>query len=204
MLMDEGWDRLVINGDLFEMWLYDYEEIADRHKELLAAIDCFDGEVVYVPGNHDGVFIGLRRLNDMRVSVRPFEFECGGRRFAITHGDEFDDTAKPISRVTAWLGALLDRIGAWFLGPGESVQRNVRKSFASMGAAREKYVAPFAEKAMAKLDADVVVIGHTHMPETREFEGRIYINDGDWGPEHMTYVSIEDGTPELLYAVSGS
>lgn len=193
------WDRVIFLGDMFDLWHFDYDEIVEQHKGILAAIDDLPCEVIFIPGNHDEAFRGMKRLNNMRVCWAPFEYEDGGKRITLAHGDEYDDLNETASKVSSWIVTFADRIACWIMGAGTSVQRKLRKSLAN-SPQRERYAGPIAARAVKDLGGDVVILGHTHLPETRQFEGTLYVNSGSFGPEDLTYVVIEDGVPELRRA----
>jgi UDP-2,3-diacylglucosamine pyrophosphatase LpxH len=195
-IRQERWDRVVFLGDMFDLWHSEYSEIAEAHKDLLMTIDDLSAEVIYLPGNHDGEFRGMRQLNNMAVAWPPYTFEDGGRTFALTHGDEFDTFSELQSRMASWIGTVADKIACWLLGPGSSVQRAFRRSLAETPY-REKYAGPIAQAAVDSLHADYVIIGHTHMPEIREYGPKTYVNTGDFGPEHLSYVTVTNGIVEL-------
>jgi UDP-2,3-diacylglucosamine pyrophosphatase LpxH len=202
LLLTKGWDRVILLGDIFDMWDATMEEIADRHAAVLACIENLRCECVYIPGNHDSEFRGTKRLNSMVVAAEPYLLECGGTRFAFVHGDKYDTMKGPISRVANCIGNAADWVASKILGTEYSVQRKILRSFARLGTQREKYVAKVAEAVVADVGyaADVVVMGHTHWPERREIEGKVCFNSGDFGPEHLSWIEIADGQVELKQA----
>lgn len=196
LLKQTQWDRVVFLGDIFELWHRSYAEIVDLHGKVLDTISALPGEVLYLPGNHDAEFVGLQRINNMTVIDRPYSFEDGGTYFSMTHGDEFDSFGGVSSKIGSWIGTIADTVASWFLGRGTSIQRFVRYSFAQTPQ-REKYAGPIADAAVAALEGDVAIIGHTHLPETRQYESKLYVNTGDFGPSHLSYVTIRNGVVQL-------
>jgi UDP-2,3-diacylglucosamine pyrophosphatase LpxH len=54
------------------------------------------------------------------------------------------------------------------------------------------------EKLRAEPRLDLVVLGHTHLPQRIEVEpNRFYLNAGDW-VNHHTYVVLQTGEPPRL------
>jgi len=194
----DKWDRLVLLGDVFDLWHYDYCDIVEQNKDILLEIDVLPYEVIYIPGNHDAEFKGMRRLNNMRVAAQPYNYSDGGKSIVLAHGNEFDTFSGTASKMASWVAVTADKVACYFMGPGTSIQRKVRHSFAAMNG-KEKYAEPIADRAMENLLGDIVVLGHTHIPEVREYKGRMYLNSGSFGPEGLTYVKIVDGNPELCY-----
>jgi UDP-2,3-diacylglucosamine pyrophosphatase LpxH len=53
-------------------------------------------------------------------------------------------------------------------------------------------------------DLDLVVLGHTHLPDLVEVEvDRWYVNTGDW-VFHRTFVVLEEGAPPRMEEWGGS
>jgi|GEM_PF-2817391 len=199
-LLAGNWDRVVVAGDLFDLWVGSLEDAVSKHGELLSAFRSMSERVVYVIGNHDAVLKGVQTMDGIEVVSGAYRFLDGGKQVAIAHGDAYDFVLPSgiLSRVFAWVGAWIDRMASWSLGPSVSVQRTLRRSFAALGDARSEYAEPVAKAAVSDLDADVVVIGHTHLPEERCFGGCRYANTGSWGPaDRPTWVEIADGEPVL-------
>jgi len=201
LLDSQEWDRVVFAGDLFDLWVSSYKEVRERHWRLLEVIRGLPCEVVYVPGNHDEAFGGLGELNGMLVEDQPYQF-MDQKRVAIFHGDTFDpvENLGLLPRALYSMGAVLDRAVQCLGGKGFSIQRALRYSLAGSGAG-EEYSRAVAEGAVSAVEADVVIAGHTHFPlGPEEIEGATYVNSGDFGPEHMTWVVLEDGVPKVSWA----
>lgn len=195
LLGKDNWNKVIFLGDLFDLWVATYEEIVKAHSDVLSAIEQLSCEVIYVPGNHDAVFRGLERLNSMTVVAEPYVFYDGGKKIALFHGDRFEDAIGMsfLSRLLAVIGAWIDRCICWNAKSGFSIQRTVRYSLAQSGQAGN-YATSIANKATKVIQADIVLIGHTHLIDgPRTVNESIYVNTGDFGPEHFTWVEITDG-----------
>ena len=99
--------RLVILGDLFELLRYPPEAVFERWTKLLDRLAAMD--VMYVPGNHDGLLWGQRRTwrhqHPFFESLRkPFAMTIGGKRFGFMHGHEVDPMIS--ERMVKWRIAL--------------------------------------------------------------------------------------------------
>ena len=192
------WERIILAGDVFDLWRSSYWAIRKVHTTLMETLAASKCPVIYIPGNHDEVFRGLTQLDGMQVVWPSYTFESGGKKVTVCHGDTYDDANPVLSSFGAWLGSAADRISLWFAGPGASIQRSVRHSFVDRGPGRESYARPVLEAAARDIDADLVVLGHTHLPSgPEEVAGRIVVNSGDFGSEHMTYVVVAEGKAEL-------
>ena len=95
---------------------------------------------------------------------------------------------------------MVDRFVQVFLGRGVSVQRRVRCS-----TAQTRQVQQIADRAarcaVRDLGTDIVLAGHYHVPRgPEEVDGSVYVNTGDFGPDHQTWVELHDGVPLVSWA----
>ncbi len=101
--------RLVILGDLFELWRYRPHAVVRRWRPLLDRLSRMD--VIYVPGNHDWQFWREREYwrhqHPFFASLhKPFTVSIGTKHFKFMHGHEIDpvtpgffDRLRPLLRV---------------------------------------------------------------------------------------------------------
>lgn len=198
LLNKDCWDRIILLGDIFDLWLSPFTEIKEKHESVMRALKFLRCPIIYVPGNHDDVFQGITKLDNFVVEWPYYRFKSGDKWIVVAHGDKYDEIRGLTSKIGAWIGKIADTISSWLFGAGVSVQRYVRHSYAEIGPGRENYVRPILERAAADLDGDIVIIGHTHVPvHPVLLNGKIIVNSGDFGPEHMNYVVVEEGKTEL-------
>ena len=198
LILRPGWDQIILLGDVFDLWSLPLRRIVKKHPTVIAILASVECPIIYVPGNHDDAFKGLAQLNTWCVSWPTYRFCSGGKWFTAVHGDEYDTFKSTASRAAAWISRLVDRIAAWFAGPGVSITREARVSFVERGPGREKFVRPLHERAVADLNCENLLIGHTHVPDSgQDINGTWVVGTGDFGPEHMTYVVVENGKAEL-------
>lgn len=201
---------LLINGDLFDVWLGTRHFVVRHHVRILAAVaDVVDAgvPVYFVGGNHDAHEFGGDVLRDdlgVILLDEPARVTLGGRRALVVHGDgvwpeprgyPYYRKRHPLLRSGAFRWAaqrlthvdrIYDRVAAWS-ATREFVARHARGE-----ATGPKPAAAAIEAwALAALDAnstvDLVLAGHSHQPALVEVApGRHYVNTGDW-ISHMTY-----------------
>ena len=210
---------LLINGDLFDVWLATRHFVVRHHlRELAAIADLVDAGVPVhlVGGNHDPVELGGTVLQELGVTVlhEPARLSFGGWRALVIHGDGVQRTGPSYPRYRKrhallrsaplrWVAGRLmhldsihDRIAAWSTTPAQFEQRS--------GNVYRPDVVPIEAWATAALhaepDIDIVLAGHSHLPVLREvLPRRFYMNSGDW-ISHMTYgVLPADGGRPALY-----
>ncbi len=165
--------------------------------------------VTYVPGNHDDRvrdFIGVH-FGGVVVARDAIHETADGRRFLVTHGDEFDGVVQHAK----WLAFVGDWAYRGILTANTLVNRARRRlgfgywSFSAFAKTRVKKALHFIEnfeQAVAdeagRRGVDGVICGHIHKAEMREIDGVTYVNDGDWVESCTALVEHPDGRLETL------
>ena len=165
--------------------------------------------VVYVPGNHDEVvrdFCGVH-FGGVVVARDAIHEAADGRRYLVTHGDEFD----AVVQHAKWLALLGDWAYRALLASNTLINRVRRRfgfgywSFSAFAKTRVKKALQFIEnfeQAVAgearRRGVDGVICGHIHKAEMRDIDGVAYINDGDWVESCTALVEHADGRLEIL------
>lgn len=165
--------------------------------------------VVYIPGNHDDRirdFCGIH-FGGVVVARDAIHEGADGRRFLVTHGDEFDGVVQH-ARWLAFLGdysyrALLSantlfnrvrrRMGFGYWSLSAYLKTKVKNALHFI----ENFEGAVAEEARRR-GVDGVICGHIHKAEMRQIEDILYINDGDWVESCTALVEHMDGRMEIL------
>jgi UDP-2,3-diacylglucosamine pyrophosphatase LpxH len=165
--------------------------------------------VVYIPGNHDDFardYCGVH-FGGVVVARDWIHEGADGRRYLVTHGDEFDGVIAH-ARWLAFLGdysyrALLALNTQWNL-----LRRRLGFGYWSLSAylkVKVKNALQFIENfehAVAdearRRGVDGVICGHIHKAEMRDIDGVLYVNDGDWVESCTAVVEHPDGRLEIL------
>ncbi|HEY4129396.1 MAG TPA: UDP-2,3-diacylglucosamine diphosphatase [Gemmatimonadaceae bacterium] len=216
----ESASGLLINGDLFDVWIASRHFVVRDHVRVLAAIaDVVDAglPVYFVGGNHDALEFGGELLRDdlgVVILEEPAQLTVGTLRALVIHGDGVGRSTvsykkrHPIlrSRWFRWIvqrmvhvDRIYDAVARW-----SATKRMVARHAAGLDTG-PKPAAPlieaWAREALERnADVDVVFAGHSHLPADVEVApGKYYINSGDW-ISHMTYVEIhaDHARPRLL------
>lgn len=210
---------LLINGDLFDVWIASRHFVVRDHIRVLAAIaDVVEGgvPVYFVGGNHDALEFGGSMLRDdlgVTILEEPARLQVGSYRALVIHGDgvrpgrsEYRKRHPLLrSRGFRWLAHRLvhldriyDGVTRWS-GTREFVERHHRGEDTGPKPSAP-LIEAWARTALRETpDIDLVLAGHSHLPAWIEvMPGRYYVNTGDW-ISHMTYgvVSADGGEPEL-------
>lgn len=215
---------LLINGDLFDVWLATRHFVVRHHVRVLAAIaDVVDAgvPVYFVGGNHDALELGGAALrDDLGVTLldEPARVRLGAWRALVVHGDgvQVQGSGYPTyrkrhpvlrSRAFRWavqrvshVDRIYDRIAAWS-GTREFVGRHRRGEGTGQKPAAAPLEAWARDALAAEHDVDIVLAGHTHLPALLEVQpGRYYFNTGDW-VFHLSYgiLPADRSVPSLCY-----
>ena len=202
-------DCLLLNGDIFQFW-FAYRQVIPRRAFPIAARIAAVARalpVMIVGGNHD-------RWGDafwdeqpgIRYHPRSLRFEAGGRAVHALHGDGVPPRAgvrpalqravnHPLTSLAyRWLhpdlGVRLAQAAAPLLGgaPAGPAER------AGRALAQRRW----AERTLrADPSADLLVMGHTHVPALVEIEvNRTYVNPGAW-VDGLRFATVAGPNAEL-------
>jgi len=166
-------------------------------------------KVVYIPGNHDDRirdFCGVH-FGGVVVARDAIHEAADGRRYLVTHGDEFDgvvQNAKWLAFLGDWsyrgllaLNTHFNRLrrvmglGYWSLSA--FLKHRVKDAVAFI----DQFETAMADEARRRGVAGVIC-GHIHKAEIRDFDGIRYLNDGDWVESCTAIVEGFDGTFRLI------
>ena len=165
--------------------------------------------VVYIPGNHDEAAREFAGMTICGVEVRRqlVHRTADGRKLLLIHGDELDTQVRCASwRVrlgsAAYSAALMLNSFIYrarrIIGLQDwSLTAWLKRSVSGA----RTYIALFeqaAARAAARAGCDGVICGHIHQPATREIEGVLYMNDGDWVENCTALVETASGRLSLL------
>lgn len=197
-------DSLFILGDLFEFW-FEYQRAIPRHgfqvMTRLAELKQAGTRIVYLQGNHDFWFSSfLERELGVETPGDELVTEIDGRRSYLAHGDGLDRGFVPRtfrrlmrSRMNGALYSLIHpdigiRLAQWVAGRSRELGAKfyLREDMARFAAAKTEQ------------GFDIVMLGHSHVPELRQFPAGVYVNVGDW-VRSFSYGMIRDGVAALKF-----
>jgi UDP-2,3-diacylglucosamine pyrophosphatase LpxH len=169
-----------------------------------------DVQVIFVPGNHDeaarehaGTLFG-----NIRVELDYVHVAADGKRYLLTHGDQFDkvtqhhrwvailgthayDLLVELNLWLSWLRRTLRMPGYWSLAG--YAKRKVKTAVSFVFSFEESLLRHARERGV-----DGVICGHIHVPAHHETDGITYINCGDWVDSCTAVVEQPDGRMELV------
>ena len=191
--------RLILDGDVFELWSTNYKNIgSEEHRvvKLVAALSEKGTKIVYIPGNHDRAFQAFFKFTFGKIKMRnEYVIRHNRKKYLVIHGDEFD----AFTRNHVIVSILLDQLYILLVKFAKFVKIFSRsKDSVSADKHSKKYaeiVSKIRTLALAyarSRKVDGIIIGHTHWPEIlTEPDGMTYINSGDW-LDSCSYAVIGD------------
>ncbi len=165
--------------------------------------------LIYVPGNHDEFlrdYFGTH-FGGVVVTEQAIHVAADGRRYVVTHGDQFDRTIER-GRQFAALGDYVHMLLA-SASAAVNVVRHVlalpRWSLSQWARYKVKDALNYVQSFEQALTAEArrrhvagVICGHVHQASIRDFPGARYINCGDWVESCSAAVEHFDGRLEIL------
>ncbi|HOD18423.1 MAG TPA: UDP-2,3-diacylglucosamine diphosphatase [Candidatus Cloacimonadota bacterium] len=200
------YDRLILNGDIFDLWFdWKYTIIKAYFPVLkvLADIAEMGCRIAYISGNHDFWFNDFLP-SQLKIDLYPeaFSLEADDKKICFTHGDSHtsNDARYKFLRAVIRL-PITKRLFSWLhpdlaLALGKYFSRSSRARRISHNLQQKKMLGLEKYAATLMKDYDYVIMGHTHAPCVVPIGKGIYANSGDW-LENNSYITIIDGKLEL-------
>lgn len=202
-------ERLILNGDIIDMWQFSKRFWPNSHMQVIKHITSLlakGTKITYLTGNHDEMlrkFAGFR-LGSFQIANKKV-ISLSGKQAWIFHGDVFDVTMK-YSKWLAKLGAIgydtLILINAFvnfilkLFGRGKiSLSKRVKDSVKQAVTFINDFENTAADIAINN-GYQYVICGHIHQPEMKKIvtdKGEVmYLNSGDW-VENLTSLEYNQG-----------
>ena len=207
-------EHLYLVGDIIDFWAmnrgihWSREQNTFVQKVLKRARH--GTRVIFIPGNHDeslreyaGTYFG-----DIQLVQEHIHETADGKRFAVLHGDEFDQ----VTRHHRWVAVLGDvaynllvRINTWLSFARRTL--GIAGYWSLAGYAKRKvkgalsFIYDFEDSVMRGArdrGLDGVICGHIHSAALRRIDGLTYMNCGDWVDSCTAIVEHHDGRMELV------
>lgn len=199
LLLETPPKRLIVAGDLFELWSTNYKKIGKyEHKVIRKILELSQNkvEIIYIPGNHDRAFRAFRKFTLGNIKIkREYIIKHKRKKYIVMHGDEFD----AFTRNHVILSLIIDQLYVLIIKWSAFVKRffGFRMSLSSKKNSKRylKIVKKIKKAALTYARSkkiDGIIIGHTHYPEIFEnVDGIIYANSGDW-VDSLSYIVVGD------------
>lgn len=206
-------ETLYLVGDIVDAWRLPRGWIwPQSHNDVVEAIlaKAHRGtRVVFIPGNHDEVMRAYpgTHFGGIEVMTRAEHRTADGRRFLVTHGDQFDAVvvhAKWLARLgdraydaAIWLNVWLDWLrrlwGAKYWSLSNWAKQQVKQAVNYIS----EYETVLSTEAR-RGGFQGVICGHIHSANMRRINGLEYVNTGDWVESCTAVVENFDGVLQLI------
>ena len=202
--------HLYIVGDFIDGWKlkrrWRWRPTYDRIIQRLMALKRSGTQLYYAPGNHDNFLRGyLADYGVVEITDRFVHVAADGRRYLITHGDQFDK----IEQSMQWLSVIgtyaYDVLLStnywlnWARGKKHNryafcgvIKRNIKGLV--------KHISDFESQLMEAAASEHcfgIICGHIHWPRIMQLDNLAYLNTGDWVENCTALVEYDDGAFEL-------
>lgn len=206
-------DKIFLIGDIIDGWrLRRGWHWPQTHNDVLQAVLAKaqrGAQVIYIPGNHDEMmrsYLGTH-FGGIEVMANAEHVTADGRRFLVTHGDQFDSIvvhAKWLAHVgdrayafALWLNTKLNRFrqlwGGQYWSLSSWAKKQVKQAVNFIG----EYEAVLSDEAR-RGNFDGIICGHIHSASIRQMNGIEYVNTGDWVESCTAVVEQQDGALHLI------
>lgn len=207
-------DYLYLVGDIIDFWKINtkkYWPQINNHIIRNVLRKARSGtKVIYIPGNHDEImrdFCG-QVLHGVHISQNVIHKTVTGKKFLVTHGDEFDS----ITQSNQWLS----RLGSFayeFLLAFNTLYNRLRSilgypywSFSAYLKNKVKQAVKFiskyeevVSKEAKRRKVDGFICGHIHQAACKNFNGIAYNNTGDWVESCSAITEDFDGVLNIVH-----
>lgn len=207
-------EYIFLIGDIIDFWAMSRSMYwPESHNTVVQKIlkkARHDVKVFLVPGNHDEAlreYIGVS-FGGITVVREYVHVASDGRRYALLHGDEYDQVTAyhrwvsilgdisytllvRLNRALSVIRRKLGVSGHWSLA--DYAKRNVLRAVS--------FISDFENSVVhnvKRLGLDGVICGHIHTPVIKRIDGITYINCGDWVDSCTAIVEHYDGRMQLV------
>jgi UDP-2,3-diacylglucosamine pyrophosphatase LpxH len=194
LLIDESYDELILNGDIFEIVRRSIPYLHDQERYFLRLIASISREktVHYIIGNHDLSAPVLFASISHKIKFHSnYTFHIGKKLAKVAHGHHWD-----------WMEKYFSCIAHQVIKIKGAIERNSNVNFLKLDSwFIRNHLASVERKAIKEArsnNEDILFLGHTHKPKHEKFDDLDYWNSGDWilGAD---YIKIVDEEIELCH-----
>jgi UDP-2,3-diacylglucosamine pyrophosphatase LpxH len=206
-------DTIYLVGDIVDGWQlrrgWHWPQAHNDVVQALLAKAQGGTRIIFIPGNHDEwlrSYFGTH-FGGIEVMAKAVHLTADGRRFLVTHGDQFDAVVVNAK----WLAHLGDRAYTFALWLNRWLNRARRLwggpycSLANWAKQQVKQAVSFIsdyEKVLvgeARLGGfDGIICGHIHCANLRRIGSIDYVNTGDWVESCTAVVESAEGVLQLI------
>ena len=207
-------EKLYLVGDIVDGWRLQKKWYwPNKHNKIVQKLIKIakKSEVIYITGNHDEFLRTIPNINIGEVTVynRYDHIGVDGKRYLVTHGDMFDHLMRTRGgRFVMHLGDIAYD-GLLYLNRLVNVLRKIfnrppwslAKFLKNKAKVAASYIGDFEQEMSTyckKKGYNGVICGHIHHATIKNFDGVVYMNDGDWCESCTALVETKAGNFEII------
>ena len=207
-------EKLYLVGDIIDGWRLQKKWYwPNKHNKIVQKLIKIAkrSEVIYITGNHDEFLRTIPDINLGEVTVynRFDHIGVDGKRYLVTHGDMFDHLMRTRGgRFVMHLGDIAYD-GLLYLNRLVNVLRKIfnrppwslAKFLKNKAKVAASYIGDFEQEMSTyckKKGYNGVICGHIHHATIKNFDGVVYMNDGDWCESCTALVETKAGNFEII------
>ena len=207
-------EKLYLVGDIIDGWRLQKKWYwPNKHNKIVQKLIKIakKSEVIYITGNHDEFLRTIPNINIGEVTVynRYDHIGVDGKRYLVTHGDMFDHLMRTRGgRFVMHLGDIAYD-GLLYLNRLVNVLRKIfnrppwslAKFLKNKAKVAASYIGDFEQEMSTyckKKGYNGVICGHIHHATIKNFDGVVYMNDGDWCESCTALVETKAGNFEII------
>ncbi len=206
-------ETIYLVGDIVDGWRLKRDwHWPQSHNDVVQALlaKAHDGaRIIFIPGNHDEwlrSYLGTH-FGGIEVMHTAEHTTADGRRFLVTHGDQFDSivvNAKWLAHLgdhayefALWLNTLVNKVRHYWGGPYWSLSNWAKQQVKRAVNFISEYEKVLANEAKTG-GFDGIICGHIHAANISKLHGIDYVNTGDWVESCTAVVEHFDGSLHLI------
>lgn len=197
--------EIFLIGDIFNFWIGKGHEIT--YKEILEYFETLSKsgtKITFLHGNRDFL---VDKLPAFRVAGRTAIFENDNKKIYMEHGDYVLNKNGQYYAYrrfcdTLWVRDGFSLLPFWIKNSIAIFFRFVSKRTTQPYIWKQDEIIKSVKRIIDKTDADIIIMGHIHQPQTVEFDykgkQRQVIILGDW-QFNFAYADLDENKMELNY-----
>ena len=199
-------DGLILAGDIFDLWVEWDKVIIKSYFNVLKIFSLLKESgcrMIYLSGNHDFWFGEFLQKNiGFEMYEKTFSEVINGKRVLVSHGDLFAindlryQIVRPIIRSLIAQKIFRAIHPDCSLSLGQKLSRTSRERKINVKAKNMQVSSLVKTAEKLSKEYDLIVFGHSHVPQKREIGNSVYVNCGDW-VEHNSYCYFDTESIEL-------
>lgn len=187
LLRNEDYDRLVLNGDIIDLWLSDIQKVQNDPLYQLIKEIASEKETIWCIGNHEYNIEIYKYCGFLPRAylVDHVELDENGHKILIIHGHQVYSRKN-----RSWLNRMMSKLNCW-------IWKHTGIDFQAIGNRTKLYkweIAGKRKKIIEKYgqDIDTIIMGHTHLIGYCAANGTTLFDIGS-SMKTRSYAVIDDG-----------